>query len=56
MIYKRAISVGVWLGEEADDSGIVMELLNVLGAPPVHAPEEKPIHYPSFTREEVERH
>ncbi|EON69072.1 hypothetical protein W97_08385 [Coniosporium apollinis CBS 100218] len=55
-IYKRASSVHVWLGEEADDSSVAIDLLNTLGAPPKHAPGERTIRYPSFTEEEVMRH
>jgi hypothetical protein len=55
-IYKRAPSVQVWLGEEADDSSLTIDLLNVLGAPPKHAPGEKSISYPSFTEEEILLH
>ena len=55
-IYKRATSVQVWLGEEADDSSLAIDLLNTLGAPPKHAPGERSIEYPSFTSEEVLRH
>jgi hypothetical protein len=54
-IYKRALSVQVWLGEEADDSSVAIDLLATLGAPPKHAPGEKTITYPSFTEAEVMR-
>jgi hypothetical protein len=54
-IYKRASSVQVWLGEEADDSSVAIDLLVMLGAPPKHAPGEKTITYPSFTEVEVMR-
>jgi hypothetical protein len=55
-IYKLASAVSVWLGEEAEDSSTAMELLNKLGAPPVNAPGEKTINYPSFTEDDVHRH
>jgi hypothetical protein len=54
-IYKRASSVQVWLGEEADDSGIAMNLLSILGAPPMRAPGQKELSYPPVTTEEVKR-
>ncbi|KAF2836616.1 HET-domain-containing protein, partial [Patellaria atrata CBS 101060] len=55
-IYKRARSVQVWLGEEADDSSVAVGLLNTIGAPPRHAPGERTIQYPSFPEDEVVRH
>jgi hypothetical protein len=54
-IYKRASSVQVWLGEEADNSSLAIDLLTTLGVPPKHAPGEKTITYPSFTEAEVMR-
>lgn len=55
-IYKRAGSVQVWLGDEADDSSTAFDVLNRVAAPPVHAPGEKPIHYPTFTDADVAKH
>lgn len=54
-IYKLAVSVQVWLCEEADDSSVAIDLLNTLGAPPKRAPGEKTIQYPSFTEDEIIR-
>ncbi|PSN63435.1 HET-domain-containing protein [Corynespora cassiicola Philippines] len=55
-IYKRATLVQVWLGEEADDSSVAIDLLNALGSPPKNAPGEKTIHYPTFDEDDVSYH
>lgn len=55
-IYKLASAVSVWLGEEAEDSSTAMDLLNKLGSPPINAPGEKAIHYPSFAEDEIQQH
>ncbi|KAJ4288119.1 hypothetical protein N0V90_012136 [Kalmusia sp. IMI 367209] len=55
-IYKRATGVHIWLGDESDDSSKALDVLTTLGAPPTHAPGEKTIHYPSFSKLEIENH
>ena len=55
-VYKRAASVQVWLGPEADESDTAIDLISTLGASPVRQPGEKDIEYPSFNVEEVEEH
>lgn len=54
-IYKKAHSVHVWLGEEADDSSLAIDILEKLGKPPPNAPGEKEIVYPTLTEEDIMR-
>lgn len=55
-IYKNALQVNVWLGEEADDSSLAIDLINKIGAPPMRGPGEKAIEYPTISEPEVHRH
>ncbi|UKZ73401.1 hypothetical protein TrVFT333_001047 [Trichoderma virens FT-333] len=46
-IYKRASNVRIWLGEEADDSNMAIDVINQISKPPTRGPGEAPITYPT---------
>jgi hypothetical protein len=48
-IYKCATTVRIWLGEEADDSAIAMEIVNRIGRSLARGPGDAPVAYPNVS-------
>lgn len=55
-IYKRAAGVRIWLGEEADDSAMAMDLVGQFADPPERGPGAAPVIYPSLSEDQTLRH
>jgi hypothetical protein len=47
-IYKKSSGVHIWLGEEADNSSLAMDLVKQLSASPLRGPGDKEIIYPNL--------
>jgi hypothetical protein len=56
MIYKKAASVHIWLGEEADNSGIAFNVVRQLGNNTQRGPGERDTVYPEITSDQREVH
>ena len=52
MIYKNATSVQIWLGEEADESRMAMDVVRQLSDLPKRGPGEPEIRYPDVSAEQ----
>jgi Heterokaryon incompatibility protein (HET) len=51
-IYKTAHAVCIWLGEEADDSALALDVINQITRPPARGPGEASTAYPNVPDEE----
>jgi hypothetical protein len=56
LIYQNASSVQVWLGEEADESALAINVLKRLAEPSREGPGQLPVRYPKHTEEEIMHH